>query len=263
MTVDGPITLRGGVNQVVRYGARVHRPAGPWTPAVHALLRHVAGTGFAGLPRVYGFDDSGREILEYIPGTVPADPPPAYVNGDPALTATARLLRDYHDATTGFVAPAGAVWYFPPRAPVQVICLGDVAPYNTVYRDGLPVAFIDVDTACPGPRLWDVGYAAYRFVPLTDPARDPGAPPLAEAARRLRLFCDAYRLPGPERRALIPAAAARLAELATHIETQAAAGHPAFARHLADGHPALYRADRDRLLRDAAALRPGTDPPAA
>jgi len=36
-----------------------------------------------------------------------------------------------------------------------------------VFRKGMPVALIDFDTAHPGPRIWDVAYAAYRFVPLT------------------------------------------------------------------------------------------------
>ena len=32
--------------EVVRIGDRVYRPAGPWTPAVQALLRHLEGAGF-------------------------------------------------------------------------------------------------------------------------------------------------------------------------------------------------------------------------
>ena len=31
---------------------------------------------------------------------------------------------------------------------------------------GHPVALIDWDFAAPGPRAWDVAFAAYRFVPL-------------------------------------------------------------------------------------------------
>ncbi|MDD6792702.1 MAG: phosphotransferase, partial [Thermobifida fusca] len=79
------------------------------------------------------------------------------------------LLRRYHDATVGFVPPRDAVWQLPERAPREVICHGDVAPYNTVFRTGLPVAFIDFDAAHPGPRLWDLALAAYRFVPLSAP----------------------------------------------------------------------------------------------
>ena len=47
-----------------------------------------------------------------------------------------------------------------------MICHNDVAPYNTVFVDGRPRALIDFDTAGPGPRVWDIAYAAYTFVPL-------------------------------------------------------------------------------------------------
>ncbi|MEV4013459.1 phosphotransferase [Nonomuraea angiospora] len=99
---------------------------------------------------------------------------------DDALTAVGALLRDYHDATLGFPADPDLSWYFPPVGPAEVICHGDVATYNCVFRDGLPVAFIDFDTAHPGPRIWDVAYAAYRFVSLSDPRHEgvgswPGA----------------------------------------------------------------------------------------
>lgn len=49
----------------------------------------------------------------------------------------------------------------------EVICHNDVAHYNTVFVAGRPVAFIDRDPAAPGPRVWDLVYAAYRLVPLT------------------------------------------------------------------------------------------------
>ncbi|MGZ8605169.1 MAG: phosphotransferase [Actinomycetota bacterium] len=52
---------------------------------------------------------------------------------------------------------------------------------------------IDFDLASPGPRVLDMGYAAYRFVPLTDPANpDVSHPGAAAQARRLEAFCAAY-----------------------------------------------------------------------
>ena len=55
---------------VMRHGDTVRRPAGPWTPAVHALLNHLENAGFTGSPRVVGdgYDDRGREVVTYIPG---------------------------------------------------------------------------------------------------------------------------------------------------------------------------------------------------
>ena len=51
-------TLPGG-NTVgaVRIGDVVHKQAAPWTPTVHALLRHLEDAGVDGVPRALGFDD--------------------------------------------------------------------------------------------------------------------------------------------------------------------------------------------------------------
>jgi aminoglycoside phosphotransferase (APT) family kinase protein len=52
---------------------------------------------------------------------------------------------------------------------------------------------IDFDLASPGPRAWDMGYAAYRFVPLTDPGNpDVRYPGLAAQRQRLAASCTAY-----------------------------------------------------------------------
>ena len=59
----------------------VHRPAGPWTPTVHAFLRHLARMGFEGAPKVVGTDDEGREILTYIEGEVLASGPGVAARG--------------------------------------------------------------------------------------------------------------------------------------------------------------------------------------
>ena len=46
-------TLPGGnTDGAVRIGGVVHKRASPWTPTVHALLRHLE---YAGVPRALGF----------------------------------------------------------------------------------------------------------------------------------------------------------------------------------------------------------------
>ncbi|GAB3896058.1 phosphotransferase [Microbispora bryophytorum] len=239
----------GGVNRVVRVGGTVRRPARRWTPAVHALLDHLAAAGFGGAPRAHGCDGEGREVLDFLPGEVPDYPLPAYAMADEALAGAGTLLRDYHDATAGFAPAEGAEWCFPPRAPAEVVCHGDVAPYNCVFREGRPVAFIDFDTAHPGPRVWDVAYAAYRFVPLHDPGRDRSAPEVEEQARRLRVFADAYGLGVRDREVLTRTARARLEHLVVHMRAEAAAGHEAFAAHVAEGHDLLYLTDSAHIAR--------------
>lgn len=254
-------TLRGGMNTVVRAGDTVRRPTGPWTATIHRLLDHLAAAGFDGAPRAHGVDAEGREILDFVPGEVAHYPLPDFARTDATLRAVAGLLRRYHDATVGFVAPADAVWQLPAREPAEVICHGDAATYNCVFRDGLPVAFIDVDTAHPGPRLWDAAYTAYRFVPLHAPGAAEGSAPPVEQARRLAVFADAYGLAGEERTRLVAVAAERLDWLVAYMHERASAGDAAFAGHIAEGHDARYRADAAHLRRHEdsliAALVPG------
>ena len=80
----------------------------------------------------------------------------------------------------------------PGDLPAEVVCHNDFAPYNVVFGDDGPVGVIDWETAAPGARVWDVAYAAYRFVPLSRAAPEElqAAPVqarrLADLLRRLR-----------------------------------------------------------------------------
>ncbi|WP_424216840.1 phosphotransferase enzyme family protein (plasmid) [Streptomyces sp. BI20] len=234
----------GGVNRVVREGARVRRPASPWSGTVQRLLAHLREAGFTGAPRPYGLTpDAREEIVEYLPGRVGHEFAAPEVRADASLSAAGRLLRELHDASAGFVREPDDVWMLPAREPAEVICHGDAATYNTVFRDGLPVAFIDFDTAHPGPRLWDAAYTAYRFVPLYAPDEVELTLPVPEAARRLALFADAYGLSGEERARLPGVTAERLRALVAWMRGRAEAGDPAFARHLAQGHDRRYLTD--------------------
>jgi len=108
---DVPLT-GGNSNAPVRRGNAVHRIAGPWTPTIHRLLDHAADRGIDWLPRPLALDEAGREVLTYLPGSVPAYPMPPEVWADPLLMQAAMLLRAFHDATADFPR-AGAVWQQP------------------------------------------------------------------------------------------------------------------------------------------------------
>ncbi len=246
MTADREV-LAGGVNEVVRIGATVRRPTGFWSPRVHGLLRHLAD--FAGVPRALEVTADGFEVLDFLPGQVSEFPATPAVTSTEALLSAAALLRAYHDATAGYAAMAPRDgWQAATVEPVEVICHGDYAPYNCVLDGSRVVGMIDFDHAFPGPRWWDVAYAVYRWAPLTRPGSADGFGTTAEQAVRLRAFCDSYGLAADARAGLVDAVAARLRALVAFMRAQAAAGHPAFARHVAAGHDELYLNDVGYVL---------------
>ncbi len=224
--VQEEVLTGGGLNEVVRIGSTVRRPTGPWTPNVHRLLEHLAPLGIS--PAVHGVDERGREVLSYLEGEVGHPPLGEELRSDEVLTAVARMVRRLHDASAelvGRLPPEG--WQFPAVSPVEVICHNDLAPYNMVFRGGVPVGVFDFDGARPGPRWWDVAYTAYCLVPFS-----PEFGVVEEQRRRVGVFCEAYGLPvaGMGRRVL-----ARLDDMVAMIRER-----PEFRRQREEGHDAYY-----------------------
>ncbi|MFF8957828.1 aminoglycoside phosphotransferase family protein [Streptomyces sp. NPDC014894] len=246
--MDDREILSGGVNEVIRIGRRVRRPTGPWSPLVHELLGHVRSRGFVSAPAVHEVTPDGFEVLDFIPGEVSGYPAGPAAASRAALESAARMLRAYHDSTAGWARCATAEgWMLPARSPAEVICHGDYAPHNCVLDGVRVVGIIDFDTAHPGPRLWDIAHAAYRWAPLTAPANADGFGTTAEQALRARLFCDRYGLDPAGRAGLLDAVVERLHAMAAFIRARAAAGDAAYAGHLAAGHHLQYLADAEYL----------------
>lgn len=196
----------GNPTPVVRHGGTVLRPAGPWTPAVHALLRHLEDVGFTGCPRLVGdgYDDRGRDAVTYVEGA--SVHPHAW--SDEGVRRVGRLLRELHDATAGFRPPPDAAWQpwpFHSSAPEAIISHRDTGPWHVVARDGLPVAFIDWTSAGPIDRLDDVAGTAWWNAQLHDDdvAERHNLPEAAARAAQLRLFLDGYGLPAADREGFV------------------------------------------------------------
>ena len=191
---DGEIRS-GSVGAVERRGATVRRPVGRWTPAVHALLRHLEQAGFAAAPRVVCVEPD-VEVLTYIEGEVPGEAWPVALRTDAALTEMGRVLRAFHDAVATFTPPQGSEWRLGtvPLLDDDVVRHGDVGPWNTVWRAGHLVGLIDWDFAVPGPAIADLAQAAIGFVPLARDAvwRRAGFPHPPDRRHRLAVLCEAY-----------------------------------------------------------------------
>lgn len=106
--------------------------------------------------------------------------------------------------------------------------------------------------AHPAPRISDVAYAAYRWVPLTAPTNPDGFGSIEDQARRLAEFCAAYGLSDLE--AVVYSAHERLVVMVDNIRHLAASGHASFQQHLADEHDLLYLRDADFIKANRARL---------
>jgi Ser/Thr protein kinase RdoA (MazF antagonist) len=260
-------TLAGAVSIVVRLGSTLRRSMGPWTPAVHALLRHLERAGFDGAPRALGHDEQGREVLSFVEGQVASGPTLA-AYPDATLFALGHLIRRMHTATEGFSLPDGVQWYHPPvtdlpgmdGAPL-VVCHNDLSPGNTVLAadSGGPIAFIDWDLASLAPAVWDLAQAAWQFIPLAPDAACAAhgwaTPP--DRRQRLRTLLAGYglsHLSDAARRHFAQLVALRIERTASGIERLAQQGEPAFIRFVELGAITSIRADGAWVAANAAAL---------
>ena len=235
------VRLSGGnVGGAVRVGDTVRRAAGPWTPAVHALLQHLADNGFTGAPRPLGFDEQGREVLTFLPGETVGGrrPRPGWVRADDTLDQVARWLRDCHQAVAGFVPPPGAVW----RGGGSwtrglIVGHNDTSPDNAAWQAGQLTGFFDWDFAGPVPPGWDLAFAAFSWVPLdTRPYLAEGFTDLEALPRRLSRFLATYGWAATTSE-FLEVVAARITAHADGIRDLAATGDQAFVRLADQGVP--------------------------
>jgi len=261
----------GNTNVVVRVGDTVRRQAGHWTPAVHALLAHLASVGFVDAPTVLGVDDRGREVLRYVEGEVgvlsPGNPLPSWFRTAEACHAAGDWLRRFHAAQSGFSPDPSLPWRLHAGRPLhdgEVIVHHDVAPYNTIRRAGGGLTVIDWDFCRPGDPIEDLAFAAWQWIPLwADRAAvadgHGGAATVPEAAARLAALADGYGASADQRALLLEACAAQMTRHADDIEAMAQVD-PAFARLVHQGIPRDARRDAAWVRRNDALLATSVRP---
>ncbi|MGY5778777.1 phosphotransferase [Rhizobium sp. LEGMi135b] len=227
-----------------RQGDLIVRPLAAWTPGVHALLAALRGHGFDAAPISAGYDELWERVT-YLPGDTGDLDDRIDMRSEKALRSAALLLRRYHDCSALFAKglEADYAWQLPARPPCEIICHGDFAPYNVVLNDGEVTGIIDFEAAHPGPRIWDLAYAVYRWVPLSSGVAVEGMGTLAAQVGRARIFADAYGLSAAERPSLPDVIVERLEALLAFMEREAARGIERYRRNLQEGHDRIYRED--------------------
>jgi 8-oxo-dGTP pyrophosphatase MutT (NUDIX family) len=161
LLLDGHRLEGGNVGGAVRIGRTVRRPTGPWTPAVHRLLRHLHNRRLRGVPDVIGVDARGREVLTYLAGTV--------LDVDTELLTDAQLAdltswaRELHAAVDSFddVGP----WRFFGVPSPTLVAHNDLAPYNVCFEGDRLTGVFDWDLAGPSTPLLELAHLAWSGVP--------------------------------------------------------------------------------------------------
>lgn len=234
----------GNSNEVVRVGSTVRRLVPKHGGSIHALLKHLEASGFAGSPKFLGIDVQGREILGYIEGTAGLHPFSADVRSENAMVRSVQLAREYHDHTVAFVT-ADLAWPGETVAdlPAEVVCHGDLAPYNLIFRGEVPIGIIDFDNAATGSRVEDLANFAYRFAPLSAKRNyaDGGWTEEVDRFGRLARILEAYG--ELDYRPMLDILLKRLDAMCDWIRTRAEHGDPSVAVHLREDHIGIYQAD--------------------
>lgn len=253
----------GNVGGAVRVGRTVRRPWGGWTPAVHALLAHLAAAGLTEVPLPIGRDSLGREALTFVPGQVIDPDDPADTAPDELLVDAVGWLRRFHDAVATFRHP-GPWRTTPPPSGDQIVCHHDFAPYNAAVSSSATgprlVGVFDWDMAGAGTPLDDVSFAAWNWIPLH--RGDLGT---AEVAHRLDLLANGY---GGRYRAveIVDHAVVRIQRSIDVVTAGARAGDAGLVNLLATGQIDLTRERLDELRRHLPVIQArlsGVEPPAS
>lgn len=240
----------GNTSSVMRVGETVHRSTGRWTESVHALLRYLDRADVDGVPRVVGFAPDGREVLTYVPGTVPNDEPwPDYVWSGQTLEDVGKWLRRYHDEVRDYRPSESSRWWYRDGTlrEGEIVCHNDLAPYNAVFVDGRLTGVIDWDIAGPAHPLWDLAFCAWSWVPLhrLELTRALGGPGEESQATRLAALCAAY---GHEDSAgLLQTVIERVAASSDGIRSGVHAGDPMMEALAQRGHLADIEATLEYL----------------
>lgn len=237
--------LAGRVTEFIRVGDAVRRPVSANTESMRQLLMHLEQSGFGGAPRVVSSGPDGGVVLTWIEGWVPTDSEAWKLDLD-ALASVGELLRAYHDCARGLRLETGFEEGPQSVAERHIVCHGDIAPRNTVFRGGRAVAFIDWDGIFVSEPVWDLAHAVWQFGPICDDddtlVRGWPAPP--NRSERIAALVGGYRLEASQAPPLADRVVNVIAGIRRSVDRKAAAGSPAFVRMRDEG--VLDDLDRQR-----------------
>ena len=149
---DDEIPLRGGrVTQgVVRKGAYVYRPCCENADFTHRVLQWLEQKDPLIAPHFLGLDNDGREITTFLEGKSPDN---LGEFSAVQLQTAGIVIRRLHDLLADF----------PNCKKGQTVCHNDLSPCNFMFKDDMPYAVFDWDSANIGNPKNDLAYAIWMW----------------------------------------------------------------------------------------------------
>lgn len=146
--------LSGGrsASSVTRIGDTVHRTLPSNHEFIHALLLYLEQNGFHEAPKYLRISHKNEQVISFMEGQVPRDNKLSYEQ----IAQCIKLLRRFHDVASN--CPLSGI--------EETICHNDFAPWNIIFKRGMPVGIIDFDDCKPGKRIDDVAYFLWTFLDL-------------------------------------------------------------------------------------------------
>ena len=241
--------LTGGrMGKIHKMEDTVVRPSNKWTKDVHRFLHFLHEKGAEFVPEPIGITNE-NEMITFMPGEVFNYPLPENLLKDTMVISAAKLLLKFHQYSEQYVPELtnNEQWMLPAVSPVEILCHGDFAPYNVTVIDNEAVGIIDFDTLHPAPKMWDIAYAVYRWVPFNNPHSLDSKGILQEQIRKTKLFLDAYGVNSECRNSFVSVLVERLGSLIEFMRYEADKGNEDFQLHIKGGHLQLYLDDIEYL----------------
>lgn len=233
-------------------GYNIHRNLKPYSKTIHKLLKHLENKEIKFVPYFLGIDyEENQEILTFVSGNTIENYPEVndYEYKIKNIKLVAKMLKEYHDATLDFHYTEEDKWFLKYKGDLdkEVICHNDIAPYNVIFLNNTPVGIIDFDTACPAPRIWDIAYTLYRFVPLGKQIYIPDKKiyrqyrkdiDSEERKNLIKEFVDSYGY--YEIKDILKNLILRLESLVELFDTECQRGNNSFIKMKNEGHQEFY-----------------------
>lgn len=196
----GDTLVLSSEKNVIRKENTVLRPVEPWSGNIRLFLEHLFGKGLP-VPRFFGVNEDGQEILEFIEG----DRVHPGKWSDAALIEVGRLVASLHRAALDFTMPRNGLWkpwcLRETGYGEKICCHGDIAPWNMLTKNAMPAALIDWEMAGPLDPVIELARVCWLFPQLFDDDLKAihDLPSAEKRAAQVRMICDAYGLPPGQR----------------------------------------------------------------